>query len=106
ALSLQGQPRQPAVIELVTGPEYLPSLPACADDDGPELCQEAIEVHWARALFSRRAHTCVLRWVEQVIGTETPAFPYAAGGGDLRVPEIPPLSEGASVTKAFGFGLT
>lgn len=106
ALSLQGQGRQPAAIQLKTGPDYLPPLPACADEADGELCPEAIEVHWARALLNKRAHTCVLRHIEQIVRAATPEVPYAQLGGDTRVPAIPPLGEGAAVVREFGFGLT
>jgi hypothetical protein len=91
--SIQGQGRQPVVIEL----RDQGVLPALTGD---------VNNLWDRTIWNTREVTCVMRIIDAVVQADSLPVSYTTATGDPLAPSLPPASKPAVSLKAFGFGIT
>lgn len=91
--SIQGEGRQPTVIEL-------------RDDGVLPAATGSIDNLWERTILNTRAVSCVGWKLDAIVQDDSPPVPYTGASGDPTAPPLPPASQPAMTLKAFGRGLT
>ena len=101
AAAIQGQGRQPVVIELRR--ELLPALRPCK---GGGTCDDLFASGWERTVVGRRVLTCVRSWIDSQLQGFAPDVSYSRADGIVDGPVLPPFGDSIHATLAFGLGLT
>lgn len=101
AVAIQGQGRQPVVIELRR--ELLPALRPCP---GAGACDDYYASGWESTIVGRRILTCVRAWTDSKLEGFAPEVSYATTVGIVGGPDLPPFADPIAATTAFGLALT
>jgi hypothetical protein len=102
ATILQGQGRQPAVIE-IKDVGLLPEAVSCSDKSA---CQMDVTVLWERTILNTRHRTCLNRWIDAALTAGPTMIGYNEIVGTALGPPLPPFGQSTYTTKSFGLGIT
>ncbi len=100
-MSIQGQGRQPVIIELRR--KLLPPLQTCALA-GP--CNEQLASGTELTIVGRRMLTCVRTFIDSKVQAAAPDVDYSAVEGTPGGPQVPPFGDTIHAQTAFGIALT